>query len=449
MLHYGRLLGIECVSLTSLVSDVDFNQRFETYKLRVRPWCCYSPVMFEFELPTMAAWKEHIAFFLLFLFFSPSVTAYRAPDPAIKAGYWPTWTFSYSPPSSVDRSLFTHLFYAFVQVESSTFRLNVTADDDLMLRNFSAAAHAPRNRGLTHPPVKALLSIGGGDSDSAFSILAARASARAAFIDSTIAVARRYDLDGLDLDWEFPRDAGEMSDLATLLLEWRAEAEREAATTGRPRLLLTAAVYFASRFLLGDGRSYPVPQMAAALDWINVMCYDFHGSWDTSATGEHAAWYDPRSNISGSYGVDSWVAAGMPAKQVVLGMPLYGRTWELRNAAEHGVGAPAVAVGPGDNGVLLYSEVVDFNRNNNATVVHDQVLTAAYSYAGTSWIGYDDAWSVARKVGFARRRRLGGYFFWAIGYDDSRQSVTRSGNHLNYRLISAEEITEMSKLNGY
>ncbi|XP_074580124.1 LOW QUALITY PROTEIN: nod factor hydrolase protein 1-like [Curcuma longa] len=383
--------------------------------------------MFELELPTMATWKEHIVFFLLLLFFSPSVIAYRTPDPSIRGGYWPTWTFSYSPPSSIDRSLFTHLFYAFVQVESSTFRLDVTADDDLMLRNFSASAHSGAGRGrLRQQPVKALLSIGGGGSNSAFSTLSASASARAAFIDSTIAVARRYDLDGLDLDWEFPQDAGAMANLATLLLEWRAAAEREAASTGRPRLLLTAAVYFASRFFLGDGRSYPVSQMAAALDWVNLMCYDFRGSWDTSATGEHAAWYDPNSNISGSYGVDSWVAAGMPRRQVVLGMPLYGRTWKLRDAAENGVGAPAVGVGPGDDGVLVYSAVEDFNRNNSATVVHDRVMTAAYSYAGTSWIGYDDSWSAATKVRFARRRRLGGYFFWAIGYDDSRRSVTRA-----------------------
>ncbi|WOK92141.1 hypothetical protein Cni_G00832 [Canna indica] len=371
---------------------------------------------------TMAT-RKHISFVLLVALFFPFIfhsAAYPYRSSAIKAGYWPTWTISYSPPSSIDLSLFTHVFYAFVQVDSSTFALAVSADDDRMLKNFSAAIHAH------HRPVKALLSIGGGDSNSAFSALAASAASRTTFIESTIAVARRYDLHGLDLDWEFPQNAKEMADYAALLLEWRAATESEAAATRRPRLLLTAAVYFAPSFFLSDDkRSYPIAQMNAGLDWINVMCYDFHGSWDTTATGEHAALYDPQSNISASYGLEAWVAAGMPRMKVVMGMPLYGKTWKLKDPSQHGVGAPAVGVGPGDSGVLLYSEVVEFNRNSSATVVHDEVMTAAYSYFGTSWIGYDDPWSVARKIKYARRHGLGGYFFWAIGYD-KHWSVSRT-----------------------
>ncbi|RWW60777.1 hypothetical protein BHE74_00032196 [Ensete ventricosum] len=367
------------------------------------------------------AWREHTAFLLLITLFFPSifslsncaVAANRKlmAQPAIKAGYWPTWTISYSPPSSVQFSYFTHVFYAFVQVDSATFGLAITADDDSMLRNFTAAIHA-------NPPVKSLLSIGGGDSNSAFAALAADPASRSAFINSTITAAREYGLDGLDLDWEFPKDAKEMADFSALLLEWRAAVVSEAAATGRPRLLLTAAVYFAPRFFLSDDqRSYPIEQMATALDWINAMCYDFHGSWDTTATGEHAALYDPSSNISTSYGLESWVDAGMPKSKVAMGMPLYGRTWKLKDPSQNGIGAPAVGVGPGEDGVLVYSQVVEFNRNNSATVVHDEVTTAAYSYAGTSWIGYDDPWSVTRKINYAQRLGLGGYFFWAIGYD--------------------------------
>ncbi|WOL07487.1 hypothetical protein Cni_G16229 [Canna indica] len=47
--------------------------------------------------------------------------------------------------------------------------------------------------------------------------------------------------------------------------------------------------------------------MAAALNWINAMCYDFHGTWDTTSTSEHAKLYDPWSNISTIYGLESWI----------------------------------------------------------------------------------------------------------------------------------------------
>ncbi|WOL08674.1 acidic mammalian chitinase-like [Canna indica] len=360
----------------------------------------------------MAGRERNAILFFSATFFFTFMAASSSSAP-IKAGYWPTWTVSYSPPSSIDLSLFTHVFYAFVQVDSATFQLNVTAADDRLLKDFSAAIHAHGS------PVKALLSIGGGDSDSAFAALAAGPDTRSAFIESTIAVARRYGLEGLDLDWEFPKDDKEMADFGKLLLEWNAAAASEAAATGRPRLLLTAAVYFAPRFFLSrTPQSYPAKQMAVALDWINAMCYDFHGSWDTTATGEHAALYDPRSNISTSYGLKSWIAAGMPAAKVAMGMPMYGRTWRLSDPSQHGVGAPAAGVGLGEKGVLIYAKVVEFNRNNSATVVHDEATVAAYSYAGTSWVGYDDPWSVTRKVEYARQLGIGGYFFWAIGYDD-------------------------------
>ncbi|WOL20267.1 acidic mammalian chitinase-like [Canna indica] len=57
-----------------------------------------------------------------------------------------------------------------------------------------------------------------------------------------------------------------MTDFGELLLEWNAAAANE---------------YFAPRFFLSrTPQSYPAKQMATALDWINAICYDFHGSWD-------------------------------------------------------------------------------------------------------------------------------------------------------------------------
>ncbi|XP_042402967.1 class V chitinase CHIT5-like [Zingiber officinale] len=335
---------------------------------------------------------------------------------SIRGGYWPTWINSELPPSSINLALFTHLFYAFLQVDPSTFQLIVTNDDDRMLRAFSEAAHGHS------PRVQALLSIGGGDSTSAFAALAADPASRAAFIQSTIAVARQAGFNGLDLDWEHPIDTDEMANFGRLVTEWRAAVE---ADSGQPRLLLTAAVRFEPSFQWEVPRSYPVAEMASALDWINSMAYDLHGPWEPNTTGLHAALYDPTgAGVSGSDGVTAWVNAGMPAAKVVLGMPLYGRTWRLTDSNQNGVGAPAAGTGPGTDGVLRYSEVVQFNRDNGATVIHDVNWGEAYSYAGTSWVGYDDAWTAERKVEYARGPGIGGYFFWSIGQDDAAWTVT-------------------------
>ncbi|KAK9100368.1 hypothetical protein Scep_023798 [Stephania cephalantha] len=279
--------------------------------------------------------------------------------------------------------------------------------------NFTTTLHKKK------PWAKTLLSIGGGGSNSsAFAAIAANPSLRATFIASTINVARTYGFDGLDLDWEFPATQQDMSNLATLFVEWRTAVDKESVTSSRPRLLLSAAVYFASNFFLSSTpRAFPADSINKNLDFVNAMCYDYRGSWDTSATGAHALLYDRTSNISTSYGVGSWIRAGVGSRKVVMGLPLYGRTWQLKDPTAHGIAAPAVGVGPGPEGVLTFREIVDFNGRNNATTVYDADTVSTYSFAGNAWIGYDGVWSVRRKVRYAKAHRLGGYFFWALGYD--------------------------------
>ena len=151
------------------------------------------------------------------------------------------------------------------------------------------------------------------------------------------------------------------------------------------------------------------------MDWVSLMCFDYHGSWN-NVTGLHSAPYDPKGNVSTSYGIGSWIQAGVPPQKIVMGLPLYGQTWTLQDPRLNGIGAPTVGMGPG-NDTLAYYEILEFNNKSSAIVVYDSQFGSYYSYSGDSWIGYDDVESVTLKIRFARSWGLGGYFFWALGLD--------------------------------
>ncbi|XP_061375775.1 nod factor hydrolase protein 1-like [Gastrolobium bilobum] len=333
---------------------------------------------------------------------------------AVKGLYWldnPVF-----PSSAIDTSLFTHVYYAFIEPNNVTYKLDISNSTATTLTTFT-------NSFLINS-VKTLISIGGSNTAAIFANIASNVTTRATFINSTIDVARTFGFDGVDLDWEFPRSSNEMNDLAQLFQEWRHAIAVEASAAGRPPLLLTAAVYFAVDFFLsGTPRTYPVASINQNLDWVNVMSYDLHGSWENK-TGAPSALFDPKSNVSVAYGLQSWIRVGALPQKMVMGLVLYGRTWQLQDPSVHGIGAPAVGSGPGLDGAMAFFQVLDFKNETGANVVYDVETLSVYCYNGSSWIGYDDPLTVTVKVGFAQSLSLRGYFFWAAGYDSSDWKIS-------------------------
>ncbi|KAJ8753202.1 hypothetical protein K2173_017795 [Erythroxylum novogranatense] len=289
---------------------------------------------------------------------------------AIKGAYYPSWS-EILLPSDIDTTLFTHIFYAFLSPDNNTYKFKVSDSTGILLTNFTTILHQKAS------PVKTLVSFAGVNGDKQFyARMVSQPVTRGIFINSAIDVARRYGFDGLDLDWEFPQTTQEMEDLGQLFGEWRHAINEEASLTRRPSLLLTAAV-----------------------------------------TGAHALLYDPTSNISTSYGLNSWLGTGLPRTMLVIGLPQYGRTWQLKDPNVNGIGAPALGPGP-INGVLTFRQLERRNEENRATVVFDPQTVSTYSYAGTLWVGYDDMNSTAAKLSYARDLKLLGYFFWALSFDN-------------------------------
>ena len=99
---------------------------------------------------------------------------------------------------------------------------------------------------------------------------------REEFIKSVVTFLETHEFDGLDLDWEYPGDTergGDWSDKENyaLLLE-------EIKIAFNPHGWLLSAAVPAPKSRIDAG--YDVKRISEVLDFINVMTYDLHGSWD-------------------------------------------------------------------------------------------------------------------------------------------------------------------------
>lgn len=118
------------------------------------------------------------------------------------------------------------------------------------------------------------------------------------------------------VDWEYPSDHQQGQDFLSLLANIRLHLPEE-------EYILTAALS-AGQWAL---QHIDLRAAEAYLDYINLMAYDFSGPW-TSTAGHHAQLYPGNSEEpSGSAAVEYVRSTGFPAKKILLGIPVYGRSF--------------------------------------------------------------------------------------------------------------------------
>lgn len=165
--------------------------------------------------------------------------------------------------------------------------------------------------------------------------------------------------------------------------------------------------------------------MAACVDFINLMTYDLHGSWDNQ-TGHNAPLYSgpaDKTSHQKELNVDAivnyWLRSGCPKDKLVLGIPLYGRSFTLENSSNNGVGAPASAGIAGEfvaeQGFLAYNEICYNIKNKGWRKTWDNIQKVPYAVNGSQWVGYEDTQSIAYKLSYIKDKGLGGAMLWSIG----------------------------------
>lgn len=226
----------------------------------------------------------------------------------------------------------THLNYSFVLPTADG---GLTAPEDALLEDLSRRCH--------EHGVKIGLAIGGwNDGDcSAFEKMASRLETRSRFVARVVDMLDAYDLDGADIDWEYPK-LHSASDYALLM------GELAAALKPRGKFLSTAVI------AEGDEHGLFVrPEVFSHLDYLNIMAYD----WFYQKEGNHHS-----SEATAETSLDYWVGRGCPKEKAILGVPLYGRSHKETKTYKELVAKDAEAPGKDEVEGILYNGLASMRR---------------------------------------------------------------------------------------
>ena len=315
---------------------------------------------------------------------------------------------------SVDARRLTHINYAFA---------DVSPDHRIYLRNASDGAALRKLTGLRslNPDLKVLVSAGGWSWSDHFSDAALTDESRRIFAESAARIIRDHDLDGIDLDWEYPGQPGDgnthrpedRENFTLMIRDVRERLDALEEELERPLLLTIAA---------GAGQSFldhtQMEDVASYLDYVNLMTYDFAGPW-TPTTAHHTNLYDGAcAGESAEAGVKRYVDAGVPREKIVLGAAFYGRSWEGVEMEGTGLCRPYT----GASGTYTYATLErEYIDRNGYRRYWDHAAHAPYlaNPDSAEVISYDDPASIQFKALFIREKGLRGAMFWVYNSDPS------------------------------
>ncbi len=250
------------------------------------------------------------------------------------------------------------------------------------------------------------------------STIAADNALRITFANNIVNAINSLNLDGVDIDWEFPASAEAPN--YTLLMK---EIYNRVKANNSHHLVITATgIDTYTRYDLTNSIQY--------LDYVNIMTYDMH----STATATHHSALNYKSGycykaISNAY--TYYVTnLGLDPNKLILGIPFYGRVFTNTN----GLGTAATY----DSSISYASIVSTYLSNPNYSEYWDSNCQAPYLYSAVDrkFISYDNPTSIALKVKYAADKGFAGVMYWQDAQDSGDVLFNALINGMNDNKIS-------------
>ncbi|KAG2172427.1 hypothetical protein INT43_004969 [Umbelopsis isabellina] len=255
------------------------------------------------------------------------------PSEFIKIGYWEE--FQWQRPcmnldavglqNMIDSNNFTEIHYSF----------GVIDDYEVSITNMTTFYEF-----LNVTGVKKVVTFGGWafSTDSDTIHIFGQAVQQETFVASAVSFINKYNLDGIEIDWEYPG--------ATDLYGWAGSTPTEYPDDGTNYLSMLEKM----RAALPSGKSlsicapssfwylqnFPIKDMSQHLDYVMMMTYDLHGQWDynINSTGPYLL-----SHVNQTETIEALTMvtkAGVPSNKIVMGVGSYARSFRQADPSCYG-----------------------------------------------------------------------------------------------------------------
>ncbi len=346
-------------------------------------------------------------------------------------GYYMAPSENYMP-QDLPLEKLTHIIFSFTEV----------VDNEMQFRNIASGEKLTLlvDQKKNHPNLKVMIACGGWGGSGGFSDMAATSENRKKFVKSAIEFLEEYDLDGLDMDWEYPGMYGagnpympeDRENFTHLMRELREAMD----ATGKKFVLTFASAGWKNYYNYVE-----LEEVMKYADYMNVMTYDNVGG-GTPYTAHHTnlGWVKPEhikntpaESITEERGyeldprsaekiINFCIDKSVDPKQIVIGGAFYGKGWKGVSSDNNGLYQPH----EGGYSVGSYSIIIKEFENKNGFVRYwDPIAKAPYLYnkEEKKFITYEDKISIKLKTEYAIEKGLGGIMFWQLRGDAEKDGL--------------------------